>query len=295
LALLLLSGCIIIPIPWDRGKPVYTQEQLAKIQVGLSSRQQIASELGNNYLLRLDGRYWVYYWTEESGMIFALPLLPYLPGGDGGPVNVKRSIMFLEFDDNGLLISKQFGTNSAENSIRYCTANSLCLEHTVVKGHSQSSGRPIYDFDSLESAFTINGSAKDSVHWPEIATDRCIVVIWPNASDWKQTQGVRLEVDGPSPGSHFYFWLPVDSFCAVSLSPEIKTVRVTTTRGSSIGPMDDLTYFNCEAGQTTYLEVGTVIIDRGWLARDQVNVVLKSIDQETGRKTIANMPRLLPP
>jgi len=53
--------------------------------------------------------------------------------------------------------------------------------------------------------------------------------------------------------------------------------------------------FQCEANQIMYIEIGKISKSRGGLDRGQVSIILKTIDPETGRKVIAEMPRLLPP
>ena len=206
-----LSGCVPLPIPWPSKSPLLSPEQIGKISEGYSSRDEVISVLGVEAdIQRLDGRYWVYHWKQKSGKVIAIPLAP-LVAGDMGPIISKQVILFLEFDEKGILLSKQFGNKTGN---KYCTASGLCLEHEVHVGDSDS-GMLLYDFHNMESAFTVNGSAKDSVPWPAVEGARCVVVLWPNAQDWKDLGGLRLAIGYPPQGPPS--WLPVGSYLALSL------------------------------------------------------------------------------
>jgi hypothetical protein len=138
-------------------------------------------------------------------------------------------------------------------------------------------------------------------------------VLWPDARDWKYLQGLRLAFENllqgpPAPdspnwfkkpdGSYLtlslppnWFWLPVGSYMVLILPTGHQTVRATDPDVT----FDSVENFQCEANQTIYMEIGKISKSRGWLYRDQVSIVLKTIDPETGCKIIAKMPRLLPP
>ena len=281
-AVMALSACVPLPIPWPSNTPLYSPEQLAKIQEGYSSRYEVVSVLGEAVIQRLY-RYWVYHWKVESGKVLLIPLLPLVAGT--APLVSKQFILFLEFDEKGNLMSKQFGDKTAD---KYCTASGLCLEHEVQVGH-RDSGAYIYDFHNLESAFTISGSSKDSVPWPALGGDRCVVVLWPDARDWKDLQGLRLTFANPPQGPSS--WLPVGSYMVLSLPAGKQTVRATDPDVT----FDSVENFQCEANQTIYMEIGKISKSRGWRYRDEVSIVLRTIDPETGRQVIAEMPRLLPP
>jgi len=250
--------------------------------------------LGKADIQRLDDRYWVYHWNVGSGMWFMVPVLP-LTAGNAGPIVSNQFILFLEFDEKGILLSKQFG-DKTEN--KYCTVGGLCLEHEVHVG-SRSSGALIYDFHNMESAFTISGSNKDSVPWPALGSDRCVVVLWPDARDWKDLQGLRLTIANPSQGPPS--WLPVGSYLALSLPAGQQAVRGTDPFADPLfevynkGAVDSVANFQCETNRIMYMEIGKISKSRGWRYRDEVSIVLRTIDPETGRQVIAEMPRLLPP
>jgi len=273
-AVLALSACVPLPLPWPSSTPRYSPEQIAKIQEGYSSRDEVFSVLGEADIQRLDDRYWVYNWKVGSGKW--LLLWP----GMTAPLVRKQFILFLEFDKKGILLSKQFGDKTAD---KYCTVSGLCLEHDVYVGYN-------WGATNIVGAFTISGSSKDSVPWPALGGDRCVVVLWPDARDWKDLQGLRLAIGNPPQGPPS--WLPVGSYMVLSLPTGQQTVR---TLSEVTGKGSIVENFQCEANQTMYMEIGKISKSRGGLDRDQVSIVLKTIDPETGCKVIAEMPRLLPP
>ena len=59
--------------------------------------------------------------------------------------------------------------------------------------------------------------------------------------------------------------------------------------------VDSVANFHCETNRIMYMEIGKISKSRGWRYRDEVSIVLRTIDPETGRQVIAEMPRLLPP
>ena len=291
-AVMALSACVPLPIPWPGDSPRYSSEQIAKIREGYSSRDEVVSVLGAADIQRLDNRYWVYHWKVESGRLIEIWLGV---GGGVAPLVSKQFILFLEFNEKGILLSKQFGDKTAD---KYCTASGLCLDEREVRGGHNYLGA--YNME----AFTISGSSKDSVPWPALGGDRCVVVLWLDAQDWKDLQGLRLFIANPpqSPlirlpdGSYSMVillpsWLPVGSYMVLSLPTGKQTVRATAPYVT----FDSVENFQCEANQTMYMEIGKISKSRGGLDRDQVSIVLKTIDPETGRKVIAEMPRLLPP
>jgi hypothetical protein len=297
-----LSACVPLPIPWPGNSPRYSPEQIGKIREGYSSREEVVSVLGGADIQRLDDRYWVYYWTVDSGKWIAVPLLPLFAGTR--PIVSKKFILFLEFDEKGILLSKQCGDKTAN---KYCTLSGLCLdENEVPEGYN-------WGATNMVSAFTISGLSKDSVPWPVLGSNQCVVVLWPDAQDWKDLQGLRLAIENPwqgppapgppnwfqkPDGSYLalslppsWFWLPVGSYMVLSLPAGKQTVRATDPHVI----FDSVVNFQCEANQTMYMEIGKISKRRGGLYRDQVSSVLRTIDPETGRQIIAEMPRLLPP
>jgi hypothetical protein len=291
-AVMALSACVVLPVPWPSSTPRYSPEQIAKIQEGYSSRDEVVSVLGAADIQRLDDRYWVYNWKVGSGKWL------WMVGGLGGgasPIVRKQFILFLEFNEKGILLSKQFGDKTAN---KYCTVSGLCLEHEVREGLGPH---------KMEGIFTVTGSSKDSVPWPALGDDRCVVVLWPDARDWKDLQGLLLAFENRLQGPWFkkpdgsylmlslrpnWFWLPVGSYLVLILPTGHQTVRAlaeVTGKGLIVEN------FQCEANQTMYIEIGKISKSRGGLDRDQGSIVLKTIDPETGCKIIAEMPRLLPP
>jgi hypothetical protein len=297
-----LSSCVPLPIPWPGNSPRYSPEQIAKIQEGYSSRDEVVSVLGEADIQRLY-RYWVYHWKVDSGKwLVVTPVMGV--GGIVEPIVSNKFILFLEFDEKGILLSKQFGDKTAN---KYCTVSGLCLEHEFYVGRTYSKATHTYEFRNMESAFTISGSSKDSVPWPVSGGDRCVVVLWPNARDWKDLEGLRLAIGSPPPGppnwfrkpdgsylelsfAPSFFWVPVGSYLALSLP-----VGQQPVHAQDPWIFESVENFQCEANQTIYMEIGAISKSRGWQYRDEASIVLRTIDPETGRQVIAEMPRLLPP
>jgi hypothetical protein len=294
-AALTLSGCVVLPIPTPADSPPYSPEQIAKIRESYSSREEVASVMGSESdIRRLDGRYWIYHWRVESGMWFAVPLLPPvnggMPMGNMGPIASKQFILFLEFDEKGILLSKQFGDETAN---KYCTARGLCLEHKIDVGRATYGGRLSREFRNMTCAFTVRGSGKDFLPWPMAGDERCVVVLWPDDEDWKDPEGLWLAIGDPPEGPRV--WLPAGSYRTLSLPAGQQTVSAPNPR-NEFNPLQDayakfdmIDKFQCKAGQTVYIEIGKI------LTNNRVSIVLRTIDPETGPRVIADMPRLLPP
>jgi hypothetical protein len=296
-AALTLSGCVVLPIPWPANSPRYSPETLAKIEELHSSRWDVGV-LGKPDIERLGGRYWVYHWKVESGKWFAVPLLPPvnggMPMGNMGPIVSKQFILFLEFDEKDILLSKQFGEKTGN---KYCTTRGLCLEHEVAT--LRGSGHAVYAFHNMESGVTISGSSKASVPWPTVGGDRCVVVLWPDVRDWKDEQGLRLDVGDPP--EVLPSWLPVGSYLESSLPAGWQTVRANPYVDNGLNPyaVSSMENFQCDTGRTVYIEIGKFI--KKWTdpstgrSHMAASIVLRTIDPETGFRVIADMPRLLPP
>jgi hypothetical protein len=224
-------------------------------------------------------------------MWFAIGLPPLY--GPGPPIVSEQFVLFLEFDEKRNLISKKFGDKIGN---KYCTVNGLCLEHETHMAPTSRTEHQ-YDFHNMYSAFTISGSSKDSVPWPTLGGDRCVVVLWLNDRDWKDMEGLQLNIEKPVPqrfrtgwvhgvcSSECCFWLPVGSYVALSLLAGEESVRATELVVS-----ED---FQCEANQTMYIEIGKRLISGGLYKG--ASIVLSTIDPEKGRQVIVDMSRLLPP
>jgi len=305
---LALSACVPLPFPWPSSTPRYSPEQIAKIQEGYSSRDEVVSVLGVGRIRRLD-RYWVYHWKVDSGKWFIIGLPPLY--GSGPPIVSKQFVLFLEFDEKGTLLTKKFGDKIGN---KYCTVSGLCLEHEIYMAPNSRTEHS-YDFDNKGSAFTISGSSKDSVPWPVLGSDRCVVVLWLNDQDWKDMQGLELTIGNP-PQSHqnslltpalaymptympvnmLPFWLPVGAYVTIVLPYGKQAVFATNDpRYPNDVSFNSVENLQCEANQTMYMKIEKISKSRGWLSKDKVSIVLKTVDPETGRKVIAEMPRLLPP
>ncbi len=287
-AALLQTGCIILPLPWKAEKPAHTEEQLARVQVGVSTRDAVREALWVPDVEAADGRYWAYAWQVGHGkLITALLLDPSTVAGGAGPLYRSDFVLFLEFDEKGVLRRKEFGNSSGTGSYeKFCTSTGVCLEHKV----DFPGSRP--RFRQGGSAITVVGGEKDSLPWPALPADQCMVVIWPDPADWEESHGLYLSVAGSSIST----WLPVGSYLAVSLPAGEQTVdfRSPWTQGSMFHSLDlnnlrSSTNLQLEAGRVLYFEVAASSRKYG----RELPANLKPIEPETGKKTVAGMSRVL--
>ena len=285
---LLVTGCIPIPVPTPASPPRFSSEQLAQITEGLATRDGVASTLGAPDLRRADDRFWIYHWTVDRGMWFAIPLSPFV-GGNVTPLSSKRVILVLEFDEGGVLRSKEFAGAEKRTSDRYCTAIGVCLEHRVFTGHYTSGGFGILGFDDAGSSVTVSGSAKERVAWPAPSASECLVVLWPETQDWKRSRGMPFEV------GEYRGWLPTGTFAVFDLpTGEYSLREALLAHFTDFLPLTEGTSatFRCEAGQTTYMSLGVSTTKTN---RTGFQIVLQPTDPTAAQAMVANMPRVLLP
>jgi len=104
LACALLASCIVVPIPTPghkvlSGQPV-TDEQLAFLQAGKTTRAEVHSNLGAPDILWEDADIYVYQWELRQGMLF------WAVGGGyqavGGMADIpKHHLLLIDFDRRG--------------------------------------------------------------------------------------------------------------------------------------------------------------------------------------------------
>ena len=106
---LLLTGCVIVPIPGSghmSGRTQLTDEDLAAFQVGAATRADVLVRLGAADERREDDRVLVYSWEVPMALWFVL--LPYGPGG----IACSRRDAAFRFDDGAVLReTKAVGTS----------------------------------------------------------------------------------------------------------------------------------------------------------------------------------------
>lgn len=100
-ALLLVTGCVILPLPEHGGwGESISPDAIDKLVPGTTSRAEVLLALGQSSMELLDDHAYVYRWERNVG-IFAMY------GGDTGGIPVPRQLC-LEFDNNGILSRKEF-------------------------------------------------------------------------------------------------------------------------------------------------------------------------------------------
>jgi hypothetical protein len=119
LGLLLIAGCILIPI----GQSGYTigkeirDEDLAFIELGVTTKSEIVERLGENYIFVEEDKVLYYWWVTQSKYGIVI-LYPILTGGDLG--NLQNYSVYVQFDSDdhvkriGKLKGKDFKTAQKE-------------------------------------------------------------------------------------------------------------------------------------------------------------------------------------
>lgn len=64
-----LSGCIIIPTPPHGGDHIITEEMIASLELGKTTRSDILLRLGDPVERLHDDRFFAYRWTQTHGYI----------------------------------------------------------------------------------------------------------------------------------------------------------------------------------------------------------------------------------
>jgi hypothetical protein len=255
--LLLVPGCVMLPVPWRAEKPRFNDEQLAAIVPGTSTRESIASSLGQpseaQDFVRDEGRYWVYLWTKKGGG-------RWVAVGYGGaaetPLSNRQFGLFLRFDEGGVLASSSLVEQawSDERNARICSTEGVCIAHPVnfaeapFKGEAES---PIF-YDS-GSSFTVPRRSSP-VEAPE---GHCRVVLWPDKTDWTTPGGISIDY---GPARERTSWLPGDAYVVLTESPGERVVRLRNPwfylNHTRLKRKTQDVPFTCEAGRVYYVVLG---------------------------------------
>jgi hypothetical protein len=122
LPMLLMVGCIIIPIP--TGEKPYFNGTIAWLDTGITSKESAISELGVPDGIYLQGSELVYVDTVENWKIAWADI----DGGAGIETLHKRHVMLLSFDPENILASYDIG--SAGDDFGDCAMHGICLEES---------------------------------------------------------------------------------------------------------------------------------------------------------------------
>jgi len=295
----LVSGCIILPVPTLKTERRYSSAQLEYLLKDAKTLIDVSEKLGSSDLGREGNRIWIYAWTVESGMLLALPLLPGPgPVGNLGPLHSEEFLLVFEFDADGALRNKDFAHRVEGGDKRYCTDKQVCIEHKIAGRWSND--RLLYFLHNKYSAVTVNGKAKELFAQPALQPNECLLMIWPE-KDWDKPGGL---LSNPPPhglalqiGRYSNVWLPAETFARIGLPAG--THRLTALNPFNAGYVDyprlrnesahsHSVSFECSSGEYLYLSIGASGMDR-------FSIILRKIDPITAQAVLAKMPQVLLP
>ena len=268
-----LNGCIPIPVPTQASAPRYTESEINALEVGAMDRNAVLQRLGSPTLTRAQDRLWIYLWRVESGTWFAIPLAPIV-AGDVGPIHSQQFVLFLEFDAAGTLRDRAFGTaRKGDAPGRFCTSDDLCLEHEVgVAVDVGRSGAVSYGFADDWSAVSVPSRGARPGLAVEHRPEGCTVTLWPEERWGRRLHslrfadppgGIPIALDG-EPDLARYHWVPADQVLELEAAAGTHTVRVMdpwsqpasrTWRPLTVSSAT----FDCAADEHVYLEVGATV------------------------------------
>lgn len=100
LAVLLVGGCAVIPIPYVFHN--FEEKDIAFIKNGVTTKTEIQKKFGEPLIA--SGNKWVYEWETATGY----EIFFFFTYGTGQSFGVKRYSLILEFDDRGIVKSSRF-------------------------------------------------------------------------------------------------------------------------------------------------------------------------------------------
>ena len=308
---ILLSGCIILPIPSATTAPRYSPAKLESVRENEATQRDTEIELGVPDFRLEAGRVWIYGWTVYRGKWVMGVFMPYAIGGDvGGHVTSRAFLLVLEFDGDGMLRTKEFAHEVPGGRDRFCTGRDLCIEHPVydmieIDGKLDTT-EPHEAYRSGYIAVTVKGKAREGAGKLEPQPAECLLFIWPtqewaHKGDWYQLfgsapNGLALTIEG-APQWQQHAWLPAETFAVISLPAGAHVVHALYPPYDEDvihhpwGQLEDhmsSSSFECKPGESTYLAIGR--------SEKEVNaIVLRPTDAATAKVSIADMPQVLLP
>ena len=308
--ILLVGGCIPIPVPTAPSESRYSAIQVEAVGKECNTRDAVRDRLGRADLARADDSIWIYQWTVEQGMWFAVPVLP-LVIGNAAPLSKDTFLLVLEFDSKGVLSTKGFASETkGVAGTRYCTTSGVCLEHPlyIPDPLRPRSGALVETFVNDFSAVTVRGKAREQISPVVARPSECLLTIWAD-DDWNQTGGgffdsvaaggAALKITDVPVWSNWR-WLPVGAFTQIAVPGGVHAVEVLVQGASedlmrSFGTRAPLVQtsianFNCPAGGAAFLAVGTSTV-KG----NRFPIVLREMDATAAQTLIAKMAMVLLP
>jgi hypothetical protein len=129
LTLLLLPGCIVIPVP--TGEKPYFAVAIPILQVGVTSKSEVLEELGVPDVTYRGGSELVYIEKQESwNIVWGFILLGPAGGAAGGGLETlhTRFVLSLSFDTRDIL--SEFEFDKAGDDFGDCSSHGICFGKT---------------------------------------------------------------------------------------------------------------------------------------------------------------------
>ena len=123
LPLVMMAGCIVIPVP--TGEKPYYAKAIPNLEVGVTSKSEALEEFGVPDATYHRGSELIYITTQESWKVAYL--IAY--GGAGVDTLYKRFVLSFAFDRNDVLSEFEFDT--AGDDFGDCTIHGICFGKTT--------------------------------------------------------------------------------------------------------------------------------------------------------------------
>jgi len=126
LPLVMMSGCIVIPIP--TGEKPYYAKAVPNLQVGITSKNEARTEFGVPNVTFKEDSELIYITTQESWkIIWGFILLSPVSASAGGGVETlhTRYVLSLSFDKKDVL--SEFESDKAGDDFGDCTRHGICF------------------------------------------------------------------------------------------------------------------------------------------------------------------------
>jgi outer membrane protein assembly factor BamE (lipoprotein component of BamABCDE complex) len=108
--LLLVTGCVIVPIPQKHDVRIAgLEETIARLEPGKTTREEVRTSFAEYATVMSrtdydDNRWWVYVWSVRRGTAYLINLNPYGSGAVVPPAAMLEfQAMAIEFDPDGRL------------------------------------------------------------------------------------------------------------------------------------------------------------------------------------------------
>jgi hypothetical protein len=130
LPLVMISGCIVIPVP--TGEKPYYAGAIPNLEIGVTTKSEVLQEFGVPDATYQRDSELIYITTQESWKVAwaFIILVPWAKGGAGAGVETlhKRFVLWVSFDTKDVLSEFEFDT--AGDDFGDCTSHGICLGKT---------------------------------------------------------------------------------------------------------------------------------------------------------------------